>query len=234
MPYSYMYSYGIEWVLIILSLIITFGAQAYINSAYKKNKKIDTKKGLTGKEVARKILDKNGLKNVEVVETTGILSDHYDPRTKVVRLSSDIFSESSIAASSVAAHECGHAIQDKDGYAFLKFRNAIIPFVNISSTLGYVAIMIGLLLGALGFLWIGIALECVILLFQLITLPVEFNASRRGLKQLQELDLVDSKELSNSRSMLTAAALTYVASVTATLLEIVRLLLIAKGRERRR
>ena len=234
MPYSYMYSYGIEWVLIILSLIITFGAQAYINSAYKKNKKIDTKKGLTGKEVARKILDKNGLKNVEVVETTGILSDHYDPRTKVVRLSSDIFSESSIAASSVAAHECGHAIQDKDGYAFLKFRNAIIPFVNISSTLGYVAIMIGLLLGALGFLWIGIALECVILLFQLITLPVEFNASRRGLKQLQELDLVDSKELSNSRSMLTAAALTYVASVTATLLEIIRLLLIAKGRERRR
>ena len=234
MPYSYMYSYGIEWVLIILSLIITFGAQAYINSAYKKNKKIDTKKGLTGKEVARKILDKNGLKNVEVVETTGILSDHYDPRTKVVRLSSDIFSESSIAASSVAAHECGHAIQDKDGYAFLKFRNAIIPFVNISSTLGYVAIMIGLLLGALGFLWIGIALDCVILLFQLITLPVEFNASRRGLKQLQELDLVDSKELSNSRSMLTAAALTYVASVTATLLEIIRLLLIAKGRERRR
>lgn len=234
MPYSYFYSYGIEWILIIISLIITFGSQMFINSAYKKNKKIYTKKGLTGEDVAKKILKENGLTNVKVEETTGILSDHYDPRKKVVRLSPDIFSGTSVASVSVAAHECGHAIQDKDGYAFLRIRNSIVPIVNLSSTLGYIAIMIGLFLGILGFLWIGIILELAILFFQLITLPVEFNASKRGLNEIKKLEIVDNKELGSSRSMLTAAALTYVASAATSLLEIIRLLMILNSRERRR
>ena len=234
MVYNYGYSYGIEWILIILSFIITLGSQAYINSSYRKTKKINTKRGMTGREVARKILDTNGLNNVNVVETAGFLSDHYDPRGKVVRLSPEIYSGTSVASISVAAHECGHAIQDKNNYFFLRFRNAIVPIVNISSKLGYVAIMIGLLLGALGFLWLGIILEFVILFFQLITLPVEFDASRRGLQQLKELKIADEKEYSNCKKMLTAAALTYVASVATALIEVIRLLLILRGRERRR
>ena len=229
-----MYNYGIEWILIIISLIITFSSQAYIKMLFKKTKNIRNSKGNDGRTVARKILDKNGLSNVEVVETSGVLSDHYDPRKKVVRLSPDIYSGTSIASVSVAAHECGHAIQDKNGYFFLKFRNSIIPIVNLSSKLGYISIMIGLILGALGFLWIGIILEFIILFFQIITLPVEFNASSRGLNQIKELNLAEESEMSKCRGMLKAAALTYVASVATSALEILRLLLILNSRRRRR
>ena len=226
------YSYGYDWLLIILTFVITLGAQFYINSKYAKTKKIMTKKGYSGKEVARKILDTNGLTNVEVVETAGLLSDHYDPRKKVVRLSSDIYTNTSIASVSVAAHECGHAIQDKNNYFFLRFRNTIIPLVNIASTAGYIAIMIGLFSQALGFIKIGIAFELIILFFQLITLPVEFNASRRGLKELEKLEILDKKELTKSKGMLKAAALTYVAAVATSLLEVIRLLMILKRNER--
>ena len=226
------YSYGYDWLLIILTFVITLGAQFYINSKYAKTKKIMTKKGYSGKEVARKILDTNGLTNVEVVETAGLLSDHYDPRKKVVRLSSDIYTNTSIASVSVAAHECGHAIQDKNNYFFLRFRNTIIPLVNIASTAGYIAIMIGLFSQALGFIKIGIAFELIILFFQLITLPVEFNASRRGLKELEKLEILDKKELTKSKGMLKAAALTYVAAVATSLLDVIRLLMILKRNER--
>ena len=231
---SYLYGYGLEWIFIIVSIGITLASQAYINSKYKQTKQIMTKRGLKGKDVARTILNENGLRNVEVVETTGILSDHYDPRGKVVRLSPDIYNDSSIASVSVAAHECGHAIQDKNGYFFLRFRNAIVPLVNLSSKLGYVAIVIGLLLGAIGFLWFGIILEFVILFFQIITLPVEFDASRKGLKELQRINATDDDEISDCKGMLTAAALTYVASVATALLQILRLLLMISGRGRRR
>lgn len=222
----YTYGYGIEYIFIVLSIVITLGAQFYINSKYKQTKKITIKKKITGREVARKILDKHNLKNVEVVETGGILSDHYDPRNKVVRLSQDIYNTSTIASVAVAAHECGHAIQDKNNYFFLRMRNSIIPLVNLSSKLGYVAIIIGLFSRATGFLKIGIVAEIVILLFQVITLPVEFNASKRGLKELKELKIVEESEFKLSRGMLIAAALTYVASVASSLLEIFRLLTI--------
>lgn len=226
------YSYGLDIFLIIITFVITLGAQCFINSNYRRCKRIKSIKGFTGREVARKILDKNGLKNVKVVETGGFLSDHYDPRSKVVRLSSDIYSNDSIASISVAAHECGHAIQDKNNYVFLRIRSKIVPFVNIASSLGYVAIMIGLFAGATGFIRIGIIFELVILFFQLITLPVEFNASSRGLKELDNLHLVDKKEINKCRGMLLAAALTYVASVATSILEILRLVLIA-GRDDR-
>ncbi|MCI8460790.1 MAG: zinc metallopeptidase [Bacilli bacterium] len=222
--------YGLDWLIIILTFIITLGAQAYINSTYRRMKNVKSKCGMAGADVARKILDSNGLENVKVVETGGVLSDHYDPRAKVVRLSPDVYAKSSIASISVAAHECGHAIQDKNNYAFLRIRNSIIPLVNFASSAGYVAIVVGLFTSALGLLWLGILLEIVILAFQVITLPVEFNASSRALKQLEELKILDVNEKSKGRKMLKAAALTYVAAVATAVLEIFRLIMIANAR----
>lgn len=215
-------------LILIITVLITLGAQGYINLWYGKTKKILSKSHMSGRDVARKILDHNDLKKVDVVETQGVLSDHYDPREKVVRLSPDIYSNTSLASISVAAHECGHAIQDKDDYFFLRFRSSIVPLVNIASTLGYVAIMVGLLFGALGFIRIGIGMECIILFFQIITLPVEFNASNRALKQLEELKIVEKDEHKNCYKMLKAAALTYVAAVATAFLQILRLLAISR------
>lgn len=219
------------YLFIIITFAITLGAQAYLNSQYNKCAKIMNSKGITGLEVARMILDKNGLKEVGVLQTSGVLSDHYDPKNKVVRLSDSIYAKSSIASISVAAHECGHAIQDKTGYVFLRFRKSITPLVNFASMAGYIAIMIGIFAGALRIFWFGIFCEAFILLFQLITLPVEFDASRRGLNELMDLGIVDSRELSNCKGMLTAAALTYVAAVATSLLEILRLVLMARRRD---
>ena len=215
-------------MIIIASLIITLGAQAYINSMYKNTKKIEIKKGITGAEAARKILDKNGLSNVKINESSGVLSDHYDPRNKTVNLSPEVFCKASVAAVSVAAHECGHAIQDKEKYFFLKFRNTIVPLVNIASYLGYISIVVGLFLSAFGLIWLGIIMEFIILFFQLITLPVEFNASSRALENLVDLNIVSNEEMVYSKKMLFAAALTYVASVATAVLQIVRLLLMVR------
>ena len=227
-----------DMIILGITLVITLGAQVYINSWYSRTKKMPSSKSMTGKEVARKILDANGLKKVKVEEQPGTLTDHYDPRNKVVRLSTDIYNNKSLASISVASHECGHAIQDKDNYFFLRLRSSIVPLVNIASKLGYVAIMIGLIMGSLGFFRVGIALEFVILAFQLITLPVEFNASSRALKnassralkQIKELGIVVADEHRYCRKMLTSAALTYVASVATAVLEIFRLILIARDR----
>ena len=219
-----------QGILLVLSLLVTSAAQIYINSSYSKTKRIKNRAGITGAQTARKILDENGLSNVKVEEVSGILGDHYDPRTKTVRLSSDIYRNTSIASASVAAHECGHAIQDKEGYFFLKLRNSIVPLVNFASYAGYFAILIGIIASSLIIIWIGIIAEIVILVFQLITLPVEFAASKRALKQLEKQKILEKIEISTSKKMLTAAALTYVASVTATILEILRLLIAVGGR----
>ena len=216
--------------ILIISLIITLSAQAFVSMTYSKTRKIKNINNLTGSEVARQILDKNGLRNVQVVETPGSLSDHYDPRSKVVRLSTEVYHSPSIASVAVAAHECGHAIQDDTNYIFMNIRAAIVPIVNFASYAGYFAIMIGFFASAMNLVWFGIIMECVILLFQLITLPVEFNASSRALKQIKELNFLDKKEYRKGRSMLTAAAMTYVASVATTLLEIFRLVLMANRR----
>ena len=220
-----------EMIILLITLIITLGAQGYINLWYSRTKSMKASKSISGKEVARKILDSNGLKHVKVEEQSGTLTDHYDPKNKVVRLSTDIYNNTSLASISVASHECGHAIQDKDGYFFLRLRSSIVPLVNIASTLGYVAIMVGLFAGLLNIFRIGILMECIILLFQLITLPVEFNASDRALKQIMNLGIVTSDEHKYCRKMLTAAALTYVSAVATALLQIFRLILIARSRD---
>ena len=223
MVYIY-YEYNI--IIFIVTLLITLGAQAYISLKYSSTRKIRATSGLSGRDVARKILDANGLENVRIAEVTGELTDHYDPRNKTVNLSSNIYNGTSVASYSVASHECGHAIQDKDGYLFLKIRSSIVPLVNFSSRAGYFAILFGLIFSWMDLLLIGIIFEAVILLFQIITLPVEFNASHRALGELEKLNLVTESEHSKARGMLIAAALTYVASVATAILEILRLLLI--------
>lgn len=214
----------------IIGLIITFVAQIYVNSSYNKYKNYQLKKGNTGAEVARQILDKNGLKKIKIIEINGTLTDHYDPKKKMISLSYDIYHGNTIASVSVAAHECGHAIQHKDGYIFLKIRSFLVPFVNFSTKIGYLVIVIGLIFSFTKLAMIGLLLLLAMLLFQLITLPVEFDASRRAKKQLIDLDIVDNQELSHSKTMLNAAALTYVASLVTTLLQILRLAFIVFGR----
>ena len=219
------------YLIIITSFLITMFAQIYIDIKYNSTRKIISEKRITGFETARKILDANGLQNVKINRISGSLSDYYDPSNKTVNLSDDIYSNNSLASISVAAHECGHAIQDKNGYFFLKLRRKLVPLVNFSSKLGYLAIVIGLFASLTNFIIIGIITELLILLFQLITLPVEFNASNRALKQILELDIVNKNEKRKCKGMLKAAALTYVASVASTILEILRLIMILRRRD---
>lgn len=220
----------INYAIPLVGVLITLIAQIYVNNSYNKYKYQSLKKKTTGAKVARDILDKNGLENIKIVEVKGNLTDHYDPTKKVVSLSSDIYHGDTIAAASVAAHECGHAIQHKDRYVFLKIRSLIVPIVNFSTKIGYLVIMIGIIFGSSKLALIGLILLLGMLLFQLVTLPVEFNASKRAKKQLTSLNIIDNDELQDSNTMLRAAALTYVASLITTLLQILRLALIAFGR----
>lgn len=222
---------AIGYSFIIIAAVITLVAQLFVNSRYNKYKNIKSNKGLTGQEVARLILDKHGLTDIYVTEVNGVLSDHYDPNRKVVRLSHDIFHSDSISAISVAAHEVGHAIQDKENYSMIKIRGAIFPLVSFASKFGYIALMIGFVFGFLELAWVGIGLLLMILLFQLITLPVEFDASKRAIVFLEAEEILDSSELGGSKDMLKAAAMTYVAGVAATILEILRFVLIIIGRD---
>ena len=228
MYYSYYYDY--TYILVIIGFLITLCAQILVNSSYNKYKSINNNSKITGKEVARKILDANGLSNIKVREVSGNLTDHYDPTKKQVNLSTDIYRDSSIASLAVAAHECGHAIQDKVGYTFLKIRHKLVPTVNLCSKLGYVVIVIGLLFSFFEIAMIGLILLCAMLLFQLVTLPVEFNASKRALEELRMLNLTDDMGHSGVKRMLTAAAMTYVASLASTLLQLLRMLLIILSR----
>ncbi len=227
----FYYVYDPTYILVIIGVLISLVAQIFVSTSYRKYKKVATKSGLQGYEVARRILDSNNLQNVDIVETRGELTDHYDPTRKVIRLSSDIYHGATVASSSVAAHECGHAVQDKEGYFFLRLRAALVPVVNFSSKAGYIAILIGLIFGYLELAWLGIFLELAILLFQLITLPVELNASKRAAEFLKKEALIESKEQIGSKRMLRAAAMTYVASVLATILQIFRLILIVSSRD---
>ena len=223
----------IVYGLTFIALIITSLAQTYITSTYKKFSLVKNCKGMTGREVARKILDNNGLKNVDVVEVSGYLSDHYDPSSKVVRLSKNNYSECSISSISVAAHECGHAIQNKNNYSFLRIRASLVPIVNFSSYAGYLVIVIGGFTGIFGLIKIGILLECVILLFQVVTLPVEIDASKRALSEVKKYNYLDEKEYRSGKKVLTAAALTYVASVATALIQILRLVLVYGRRDKK-
>ena len=216
-------------ILIFIGLGISLIAQLIVTSSYNKYKKVLNNKDLTGYEVARRILDKNNLSDIMILETKGNLSDHYDPTRKVIKLSTDIFHGSSIASIAVAAHECGHAIQDKVGYKPMRIRSKIVPTVNICTKLGYLAIIIGCIF-SYQLVEIGILLLATMLVFQLVTLPVEFNASKRALQEIEKLNLVDTEEKNKAKSMLNAAAFTYVASLLTSMLQILRLVLIYGNR----
>lgn len=218
-------------ILMVISLVITLGAQLFVSGAYSKYSKVKNKKRMSGSETARYILDKNGLKDVKVRRVGGYLSDYYDPRNKTVNLSSANYENASVGALSVACHECGHAIQDKVGYTFMRIRAALVPFVNFSSYAGYFAILFGCLFDSMNLIWFGIFAEMVILLFQIVTLPVEIDASKRSIKELDKYELLDKDELSGGKTMLIAAALTYVASVATTVIQILRLILTFGGRD---
>ena len=221
-----------DTILILLIILIPLIAQVKISSSYNRYKKEKNTCKLTGQEVARRILDENGLQDIHIVEIKGELTDHYDPTRKVVRLSTDIFHGDTVAAAAVAAHECGHAIQDKENYTFLRIRSAIYPVVNVATSVSYYIILIGFLFQALKLVYLGIGLTCCGLLFQLVTLPVEFDASKRALNKLEKYHLLAEAEIEGAKNVLSAAALTYVAGVMASILQILRLLLIARSQDR--
>ena len=218
-----------ELILFILIIILPLIADIFVKINYSINLKKENSKGISGAEVARKILDKNGLSNIYVVATNGYLTDHYDPKRKVIRLSKDVYEGSSVSSMAIAAHECGHAIQDKEGYLFLRLRSLIFPVVNIATSISYYIILIGFIFEMLDLVYIGIGLTSLGLLFQIITLHVEFNASKKAEKELDTMHLADSEEKSGVKKVLVSAALTYVAGVLTSALQILRLMLIASS-----
>ena len=221
-----------DLILILPALLIVTFAQIILINTYSKYKKVDITTRLTGKEVAEKILEANGLDDIEVVQISGSLTDNYDDRKKRVSLSTDIYNGRSIASSAVAAHECGHAMQYENDYVPIKIRNMLVPVVNIGNTLGYIVIVISLFASLLKLFIIGLVLISFSLLFQLVTLPCEFDASRRANKILLEMGLITKEEQKGTKTMLRAAAFTYVAGLLSSALQILRLVLSVTGSDR--
>ena len=219
-------------VYFILIILIPIWAQMKVKSAYKKYSRVSSTSKMTGREVARRILDSNGLYDVSIEETRGVLSDHYDPRSKVVRLSSDNYHGHSVAAAAIAAHEVGHAIQDQQSYSFLRFRSSLVPVANFGSNASWIFILIGIIAQQSGLILLGIILMAAGVLFQFVTLPVEFNASNRAMDQVVSLGIIRNEEERETKKVLNAAALTYVAAAAVAVLELVRLILIYTGMQR--
>lgn len=218
-------------IVLIPAIILAMYAQSKVKSTYEKYVRIASQKGYTGAEAARAILDRNGLTDVRIEHIRGTLSDHYDPRTRVLRLSDMVYRGNSISSSAIAAHEVGHAIQHARDYAPLRFRNAIVPVVNFASNLSWLFILAGLFLPFTGLIDIGIILFTGSVVFQIVTLPVEFNASSRALDELESVGVLTREEIPHSKKVLDAAALTYVAATATAVAQLVRLLLL---RERSR
>ena len=216
--------------LYLLALVLVVWAQFKVNGAYARYRNVSTRRGYRGVEAARMILNQNGLHDVKIeMATGGELSDHYDPQTNTVRLSKDVYYNDSIASVAISAHEVGHAIQHATNYGFIGLRNMILPYAMISSKLGWTIMFLGLMFTLDSLFYIGIAMLCVIALFQLITLPVELNASKRALALLESNGIILAEEKRDCKTMLSAAAFTYIAALISTLLQILRLL----GRRRR-
>ncbi|MFJ5564609.1 zinc metallopeptidase [Lysinibacillus xylanilyticus] len=213
-------------VYFAIIMLLPLYAQMKVKGTYNKFAKESTMKGQTGAEVARAILDANGLYDVRVVPTQGVLSDHYNPATKTVALSESNFYEASIAGAAVAAHEVGHAIQHKEAYSMLTLRSKLVPVANISSNMSWIFVMIGIFASSSNMLLLGIVLLAAGVVFQLVTLPVEFDASKRALVQMNSLGIITNEEERPARKVLSAAALTYVAAAAVAVLELLRLVLI--------
>ena len=241
--YGGYYGYGMEYyasmIVLIPAIIFTFICQGKIKAAYSKYANIANSRGLTGAEAARRMMDANGMTNVviNILNTKNSLTNYYDPKTKSLNLSEQVYNSTSIASVCIACHEVGHAIQDAEHYAPLAFRNGIVPFVNLTQTLSWPLILIGMCLtftssyGNLLFL-IGVICFCFVILFHLVTLPVEFNASNRALESMRELNMVNEDDYIGSREVLRAAAMTYVAALATAVANLLRVLLIASSRRR--
>ena len=219
-----------DLLLILVVIALPALAHLYIMFNYNRYKGVSVNSNNTGAEIARKILDINGLTNVRVVEVSGYLSDNYNSNNKTVSLSSDIYHGRSISATSIAAHECGHAIQDKEGYSFFRLRHAMFPIVRVATSISYWIIFLGFLFEFFGLLYFGIALTSMGLLFEIVTLPVEFNASRRAIENLEKHNLIIYQEKRGCKKVLKAAAYTYVAGTLSSAIQILRLILIANSR----
>ncbi|MFZ5943830.1 MAG: zinc metallopeptidase [Bacillota bacterium] len=226
-----MYFPGLFWdptmILLIPGIILAMYAQGKVQTTFHKYSRVLSQRGITGRDVARRILDGYGLHDVEIEMTGGHLSDHYDPRSKKVRLSNEVYRGSSLASLGVAAHEVGHAIQHDTGYAPLHIRNSIVPVTQIGSTLSFPLLIIGLLMGSPSLARLGVLLFAGVVLFQVITLPVEFNASSRALAILDKEGFLSREELTGTKKVLDAAALTYVAAALMAALNLIRLLIIS-------
>ncbi|MBQ1490186.1 MAG: zinc metallopeptidase [Eubacterium sp.] len=231
--------YGYDWSIIILipAMIFAFVAQGMVNSAFKKYSSVPNGRGLSGAAAARYILDRNGLSDVQIVPISGSLTDNYNPMNRTLNLSQTVYDKTSISAVSVACHEAGHAMQHAEGYAPLKIRNSIVPVVNFSSRFSWILIMIGLALmftdgagGTFGYLMfnLGVIAFVLVLVFHVITLPVEFDASNRALKQMQEYDVLAPDDVPGAKKVLRAAAMTYVAAVAMAAANLIRILVISR------
>lgn len=235
--YGMGYGYGFDptILLVLIGVALSLWAQGRVNSAFSRYSKVRSRTGMTGAEAARRLLNSQGIYDVTVRAVTGSLTDHYDPRTKTVNLSEAVYGASSVAAIGVAAHECGHAMQHNEEYGPLRFRSALVPVANLGSRISWPLILIGIIFGGLGspLVQIGILMFTLAVLFQLVTLPVEFNASNRAVKLLDSQGILASDEVSGTRKVLSAAALTYVAAAATSILQLLRLVILFGGRNRR-
>ncbi len=232
MPFYYF-----DWTVILLipAVILALWAQSNVNGTFRKYAKLGSHYGYSGADIARRILDMNGLNQVKVERVAGNLTDHFDPRSNVVRLSDSTYASTSVSAIGVAAHEVGHAIQHATGYTPIRVRNAIVPVVNTCNMLSMPILMIGVLFASLGGVYptlidVGILLFSATVVFQLITLPVEFNASRRALQTLERENLLTATEMKGANAVLRAAAMTYVAAAVSSIMSLLRLILIFGNR----
>ena len=219
-------------ILVLIGVVLSMAASAKVQSTFAKYSRVRSMTGMTGAEAAKRLLNSQGIYDVQVRKVAGNLTDHYDPRNKTLNLSESVYDSRSVAAIGVAAHECGHAIQDNTEYAPLKIRGAIVPVVNIGTQLSWPMILLGVLFGGLGspLVQIGILLFTLCVIFQLVTLPVEFNASSRAVRLLDETGILSGEEVGYTKNVLGAAALTYVAAAAGSILQLLRLLILFGGR----
>ena len=230
----YGYYFDPTYILIVIGMVICLVAQAHVNSTFKKYSRVQSNSGLTGAQAAKRILESQGIYDVTIQHIAGELTDNYNPRNKVLSLSSSTYNSTSVAAIGVAAHECGHAIQHDRGYAPIAVRNALVPFANWGSRLSWILIIVGIIFYGQGtgqtMIYIGIFAFSLAVLFQLVTLPVEFNASGRAIKVLESTGIFGTSELKCTKKVLGAAAMTYVAAAASSILQLLRLVILFGGR----
>ena len=239
--YGMGYGYGLGYgyfdptiILVLIGVVLSLWAQGRVTSTFSQYSKVRSRTGMTGAEAAKRLLHAQGIYDVAVRQVSGNLTDHFDPRTKTVNLSQSVYNATSVAAIGVAAHECGHAMQYDEGYAPLRFRSALVPAANFGSKISWPMILLGVMFGGLGspLVQIGILIFTLAVLFQLVTLPVEFNASRRAVKLLDSQGILVGEEVSGTKKVLSAAALTYVAAAATSILQLLRLIILYGGRRR--